>query len=251
VRRVVREITEQGLAGAGVLTQEGDGPVGQIIGDVALALDRLAVVVERRVEVLTPVTGGEAIVLLEAAAVGVVGVLRAVVPLAEAAGGVAGRLERFGDRPLVEVEPLQPGRDAAHAAARVPAAGEQLGPRRRADRLHEEALEAGAVLRQRVDVRRAQVGVAVEAQIAPALVVGEDDDDVRPGRGGPAGPRGGGEGEQAKQQPSRTVCHGSVTEVTGVICPCCPDRPRDGKAGGGGATGCRAAAVSATCWRST
>ena len=71
------------------------------------------------------------------------------------------------------------GGHAADAAARVPAAGEELGPRRRAHRLHEEAVEPCAVLGQRVDVRRAEVGVAVEAQVAPALIVGEDDDDVR------------------------------------------------------------------------
>ena len=35
-----------------------------------------------------------------------------------------------------------------------------------------------AVARQRVDVRRGEVGVAVDAEVAPALVVGQDDDDV-------------------------------------------------------------------------
>src|SRR5262249_47487688 len=48
-----------------------------------------------------------------------------------------------------------------------------------------EPLEAGAAPGQRVDVRRPQVDVAVQTQVAPALIVGEDDDDVwllhRPG----------------------------------------------------------------------
>ena len=66
-----------------------------------------------------------------------------------------------------------------HAAARVIAAGEELGPRRRADRADVEPLEQRAVARQRVDVRRREIRVAVDAQIAPALIVGEDDDDVR------------------------------------------------------------------------
>ena len=68
-------------------------------------------------------------------------ILRAVVPLAERAGRVAGGLEGVGDRLLVEVQPLAAGGDAAYAAARVIAAGEKLGPRRRADRADEEPIE--------------------------------------------------------------------------------------------------------------
>ena len=108
-----------------------------------------------------------------------IGILRAVVPLAEGAGGVAGRLEGLGDGLLVEVQPLAAGRDAAHAAARMVAAGEELGARGRADRADEEPVEQRAVARQRIDVRRREVGVAVDAQVAPALVVGQDDDDIR------------------------------------------------------------------------
>src|SRR5207248_2068149 len=133
-----------------------------------------------RAEVVAPVAGGEAVVLGEAAGVGVVGVLAAVVPLAEAGGGVAGGPEGFADGLFAEVEALAAGGDAADAAARVVAAGEVLDPRRRTDRADVEALEGSPVAGQGIDVRRVEVGVAVGAEVAPALVVGEDDDDVRP-----------------------------------------------------------------------
>ena len=122
--------------------------VGEVVGDVALAADELAVVLQRRVEVFAPVAGGEAVVLVEAAGVGVIGLLAAVVPFAERAGGVAGGLERIGDGLLVEVQPFAAGRDAAHAAARMIAPGEKLGPRRRADRADVEPVEQRAVVRR-------------------------------------------------------------------------------------------------------
>ena len=41
-----------------------------------------------------------------------------------------------------------------------------------------EAFEQRALAGQRINVGRPQVRVSVEAQVAPALVVGEDDDEV-------------------------------------------------------------------------
>ena len=52
----------------------------------------------------------------------------------------------------------------------------------------EEAVEGRSVAGQLIDIGRAEVLVAVNAQVAPALIVGQDDQDVglfgRPGRGG-------------------------------------------------------------------
>ena len=69
------------------------------------------------------------------------------------------------------------------AATRVPSAGEELGPRRRTNRLDEEPLESRAIPRQGVDTGRPQVGITAEAQVAPTLIVGEEDEDVGPSRG--------------------------------------------------------------------
>src|SRR5205823_6840151 len=129
-----------------MLVDEPDGPVGQVVGDEPIAGHQLAVVVERRVEVMPPVSGREAVVLVEPAAVRVVRILRPVVPLAEAGGGVAGGLELVGDRLLIEVEAFAAGGDVADATAGVVAAGQKLGPRRRADWLDEEPVEPRPVL---------------------------------------------------------------------------------------------------------
>ena len=102
-----------------------------------------------------------------------VGVLAAVVPFAEGRAGVAGGVERVGDRLFVEVQSLGARAHAMHAAAGIIAAGEELSPGRRTDRADEEAIEEYAVARQAVQVGRCQVLVAVDADIAPALIVGK------------------------------------------------------------------------------
>ena len=73
---------------------------------------------------------------------------------------------------------LAAGGRAPHAAARMVAACEKLGPRGRADGADKKPLEESAVFGERVDIRRGEIRVAVNAQVAPALVVGEDDDDI-------------------------------------------------------------------------
>ena len=109
------------------------------------------------------------------------------------AGRVAPRLQQLGDRDLVERQALRgvvakhlrraAAGDAVHAAADRQAAGEQRRPARRAHRLD---VEAGPLLPlggHRVEPRRADVRAAERAEVAVAQVVGEDDDDVRRGRG--------------------------------------------------------------------
>ena len=71
------------------LLDEGEGGVGQHVGNIAPGLDRHAIVLEVRVEVVVPVAGAEAQKLLEALTVRVIRVVGPVVPLAEASGGVA------------------------------------------------------------------------------------------------------------------------------------------------------------------
>ena len=77
--------------------------LGEIVGDVTFAADGLAVVFERRIEVFAPMAGGEAVIFLEAARVGMIRPLAAVVPFAKAPGRVTGALESLRDRSLIEV----------------------------------------------------------------------------------------------------------------------------------------------------
>ena len=159
-----------------------DGVRREVVGDVAFAAHGLAVVFERRVEVFAPMAGGEAVVFVEAARVWMIRPLRAVVPFSKSARRVARGLECIGERLLVRVQTLPPGRDAAHTAARMITSGKKLGARRRANRADKKAVERCAGARDGIDVGRAQIRVAGKTEIAPPGIVGEEDDDVGPAR---------------------------------------------------------------------
>ena len=117
--------------------------------------------------------------LLESAILRPEGVVVAEVPFAEDARAVAPRREDIRHRHLVAAEqrPAQDRVPDARAVAVAP--GHQRGPRRRAGRAHVEIRQADALAMQRVDVRRAEDRIAVAAQVAVALVVGDHQNDVR------------------------------------------------------------------------
>jgi hypothetical protein len=120
-------------------------------------------------------------------------------PLADVGGRVAARLERLCERDLSggqsalgvrEEDPPVPG----HAAARRVATRQERGPARRTDlRAGVEVREAHALGGHPVEVRRADRRAAVAAEVAVALVVGQDDDDVGGCRSGRAADGGHGE----------------------------------------------------------
>ena len=85
VRCVEREVTEERTIF--VLLDELHRVVRQVVRDIAFAADQLAVVIELRVEILSPVSGSKTVVFIETAGVRMIGKLRPVMPLAESAGG--------------------------------------------------------------------------------------------------------------------------------------------------------------------
>src|SRR5207245_2708757 len=117
--------------------------------------------------------------------------LLTLVPLADQGGRVAGGLKAGGDRRLGDRQALagaaegDDGRVELVAEPLLVSAGEEPGPRRRADRAGDvTALAANAGIREGVEVRRGHLRAAVEADVAIAEVVGEEDDDVRAVGGG-------------------------------------------------------------------
>ena len=68
--------------------------IGQIVDDKAATFYRLTVVLQRRVEIVAPMSGGKPIVFREAAAVRMKRILRTAVPFAERACRIAGRETR-------------------------------------------------------------------------------------------------------------------------------------------------------------
>ena len=145
VWRVERDEAEEGGRGglrAGVI-DESQGMVGDAIGDVAVVAEEFAIEFQQRIEVGSPVPLREADERGKAAGPGMVGPLRAVVPLAKTAGRIASTLKHIRHGALVCRHPFQSQRHPPHATARMVAAGEKFGPRRRADRLHKESGERG------------------------------------------------------------------------------------------------------------
>ena len=63
-----------------------------------------------------------------------IGIVRAVVPLAEASGGVAGLMENFSKRHFFAAHGLAAAGDAVDLGAQVVPARQQTGARRGADR---------------------------------------------------------------------------------------------------------------------
>lgn len=185
------EVGEEGCLVGGLLFDEVESGGGEGIGEVAGALDEGAVVVEQGVEVGAPVSGGEAVVFVEAAGVWVVWGLGAVVPFAEGGGGVAGGAEDLGDGFFVGVEAFAAGSGVVDAAAWVVAAGEEFGAGGGADGLDVEVFELGPLLGESVEGGCIEILATVEGEISPALVVGEDDEDV----GGISARSGGKRGE--------------------------------------------------------
>ena len=107
-----------------------------------------------------------------------VGVVRAQMPLAEMAGAVAVVAEDVRHRDFVVAEHVAStdGSPAAHAVGI--AAGHQRGPRRRAIAVHMEVAEPHGFMAQAIQMRRLDDRIAVAAQVAVALIVGEQDDDI-------------------------------------------------------------------------
>ena len=102
-------------------------------------------------------------------------------PLAEEAGGVAGLVKNFGDGDVVLEQAFAVTLVGVAADAGVAGVEplHEAGPRRRADRVAGVGVgEAHALAGEAVDVRSEDLFLAVAAKVAPAEIIGEDEDDV-------------------------------------------------------------------------
>ena len=216
----VRDVEEERLVP--VAADEGQGLVGVAPGQVVEGrrfLDALLVAVHP-VDLAAVVGPDDPEPVVEAAAHRVQLGPEAAPPLgdvglADHSGGVAGGLEdrRQQDLPLVDVGEVVLLVAVLGDPDRI-AAGEQRGARRAAHRLRVEAREPHALVRHAVDARRLEVGGPEHPEVAVALVVGEHEDEVRPGRrllrcrrrGVRA--EAGGEEQRNAGQPFRAAGHG-------------------------------------------
>ena len=118
--------------------------------------------------------------LVEPAPLRLVVILVAEMPFAEDAGSVTRGLEhlRQGDR--VERQALAFEDGMGDAVLELMAPGDERAAGGRTRRTDMEVREAHALVMQAVHVGRLEDGIAVGGNIAVALVVGQDENDVRP-----------------------------------------------------------------------
>ena len=189
VRNVEAQVEAEGL-----LRGLGAEEVHRVVGDAVVAVPLRAVGHrdEMRAALIEPVVVVEAL-QRRALALG-----ELEMELAVEAGAVARRAQQGGE---AGVDVLLHQRDGRRAAACVAVAGlghagEDRGPAGHADRGGDEGVaEADALRGEAVDVGRSDVGVPGAAEGVVALVVDQDEDEVRPLL------RGGG-GRDAGRQPS-------------------------------------------------
>src|SRR5262245_7982290 len=191
MRAVGRQVEEERLAFTARFARPGHGFAEIDVGAIAFGLLGLAVAKENRVGVFV-FRAGRITGLADAAATMNQGHVKALidgphrvpvaeVPVAKNAGVVAGGRELFGERYFGRIHHGASSKSVDGAGAVVVAAGHQTGPRRRADGTDVEARQDRAFFGHRVDVRRADDRIAMNAEIAIALIVGHDEDDVRSG----------------------------------------------------------------------
>ena len=106
------------------------------------------------------------------------GVIVAQVPLAEDARAITGILEVFRECFFRGMHHGSTDKGIHHAGAVIVAARQEAGPGGRADRRHIEALETGAPRVEGIQMGRLEQGMTMDCQIAIALIVGNDDDQV-------------------------------------------------------------------------
>jgi hypothetical protein len=217
VRRVGRQVAEEGLARFAAGVDPREGAVEENVGAEALGPLEGAVVADHGVEIVVVrhVAAGARIGLADAAAAmdedlveappaGLVGVFVAEVPLAEDARGVARRLERLREGEGLEAHALALEDRVGHPGIELVPSRHDRAARGRAGGADLEVREPERLPAERVESGRADVRVAGPAHVAQALVVGHDEDDIgaAPREGGGVGLCGAGQAAAAAARPS-------------------------------------------------
>ncbi len=176
MRRIVRQIKKK--RAIFVVFDEINSPVGEIVYHKSVSFDDFAIVFEHGAEIISPVAGAKTIKIIKSARIGVVGWLHAVVPFSIGCGNISGTPEKIGQGGFIQIQPFAIGRSGVDPTPRMVSSGQQLSTGWRTNRTHLKAVERDARHSQLVNVGGFKVGVSRNTQIAPSLVVSQDEDDV-------------------------------------------------------------------------
>ncbi len=172
VGNVVGQVAEERLVAVAV--DEVDRLVSQHIGDIAFGRENGIVVNETGIEVVGPMPGGKADKLLKALAQRIVGIVRAVVPLAEDPCPVAVCLKDLGQGQFLRTHVFGAPRYPKSPCSQMITSRQQGGPGRRTNGTDVELIQPRAGPGQRIDDRGIDGVVAMNAQVTIPLIVGED-----------------------------------------------------------------------------
>jgi hypothetical protein len=129
-------------------------------------------------EVVTPVTGTESVKFIKAPAVWMIRVLHTVVVFTKHARAITSQLKDLTDRLLIQIHPFASRTGTKYSAARVITPRQKLGPSRRANRTNIETIKGSSLSSQSINIGCAEIGVPIETQISPTLIIRKHHYDV-------------------------------------------------------------------------
>jgi hypothetical protein len=191
VRGVGGDVGKEGLAGAALGVHPFGGLTVEHVGAIAAGLDELPVVQDRGIKILVAgrvaARAGKDLPdaapavdehFVKAARGGQILFFIAEMPLAEDAGGVTRIAEHLSESDGLWCEAFAFEDGVGDAVLELVAAGEEGGAGRGTGGADVKILKAHALGAEAVEVGRLEDGVAVGGDVAVALVVGEEEDDV-------------------------------------------------------------------------
>ena len=171
VRGIVGEVGKEWSIFLARGFHEGHRFVGKIVDAEPFSRDDMSVPFKHGGEVVAPVAATKSVEKIKATAVGVVGKLHSVVPLAKRPGGVAVFSEEVCNGGLVEVHSFATCGGGVNIGPGKVASGEKLGSGRGANRADEKVVEAGSIVSEGVDIWGLDVFVSRVTEISPTLIV--------------------------------------------------------------------------------
>ena len=196
VRGVGGDVGEEGFSGIYALLDPLQSLAEEHVGAIAVSALKSAVVADHGIEigVARSVGAGTRILLANAAAAmdehfvkaAVSGLVRfgvAQVPLPENAGGVARALQRLGERGGLQAHALAFENGVGDAGLELMPARHYGRPRGGTGWAGVKIGEADAFVVETIQIGGLDDWVAVSGDVAVALIVGQDEHDVRPGAG--------------------------------------------------------------------
>ena len=162
-----------------VTRNERQGRIGEHIRQIAVRGDRLTLILYICVEIIRDVPLVESEKEIEALAIGRVREMRAIVPFSEKGRAVTILLEDLCEGGFIRMHRFQASGHPLSAGPQRISPGEQTRARWGAHRGNQKPIHPDPFHRDTVHIRRAQIWIPMQGHVPVALIVCEDEQDVR------------------------------------------------------------------------